>query len=311
MWRAILGSTLFAALAVAGLLAVYYVAFGTHRGFDIDANAFDARAAAFERPDVTRVGNDVLNTISVTSLALLGGTAIVMALIWRGLPSALAIMILVGASSVTTQVLKQVVPEPDPFEQGLVREFSGTFPSGHATVAMSLAIAFVFATPPWLKGLVGLGGTGYAVVIGVLLVLLGSHYPSDVVGGYLVAAVWAGYSAFLGVMLGPSIGRRIHANRHPEFSSRVLASMLLGPAALFAGVAAYVVYREPDVFSRGRLSAEFVASAAGIAATAGLVVLAAMWLPRGARLLTPVAPVASATPGDWPRQRKFIGRGER
>jgi membrane-associated phospholipid phosphatase len=66
-----------------------------------------------------------------------------------------------------------------------------SFPSGHATYSMAFVLALVLLQwdrpgRPWLMALGGL----FVVFIGLSRVYLGVHYPSDIVGGWLLAIVW-------------------------------------------------------------------------------------------------------------------------
>ena len=58
--------------------------------------------------------------------------------------------------------------------------------------------------PARLRPLVGFLGAAFALAVGFAIVSLDWHFPSDVAGGYLVAAAWC-FAAF-GVMR--SVGRR-------------------------------------------------------------------------------------------------------
>jgi len=69
-----------------------------------------------------------------------------------------------------------LVREPDRF----------SFPSGHSTASMSVALAYGLAFPPWALPLLAL-----ALLVGFSRVRLGVHYPSDVVVGQLIAAATA------------------------------------------------------------------------------------------------------------------------
>ena len=70
-----------------------------------------------------------------------------------------------------------LVREPDRF----------SFPSGHATAAMSVALAYGTYFPAWSGPLLLL-----AMVVGFSRVRLAVHYPSDVLAGQAIAAVTAG-----------------------------------------------------------------------------------------------------------------------
>jgi membrane-associated phospholipid phosphatase len=76
--------------------------------------------------------------------------------------------------------------------EGIPPHADFSFPSGHATYSMTFVLALVLINwdsprRPWLIGLGGL----FALAIGVSRVYLGVHFPSDIVGGWLLAIAWA------------------------------------------------------------------------------------------------------------------------
>jgi hypothetical protein len=87
-----------------------------------------------------------------------------------------------------------VLDRPDLGVHEDAHEMSNWFPSGHATVAMSLAIALVLVVSANVRGWAALGGFAYATLVGAGTVTAGWHRPSDVIGAYLVVATWAGAS---------------------------------------------------------------------------------------------------------------------
>lgn len=114
----------------------------------------------------------------------------------RGRPSgALAAVLVVAGANLTTQLLKILLAHPrvkvaiggDPFEPN-------TFPSGHTTAAASIAIAYAFVAPVALRDLTLVLGAAFVLAVGCSVVVVGWHYPSDVLGGILVAAGW-GFAA--------------------------------------------------------------------------------------------------------------------
>ena len=119
-------------------------------------------------------------SVLAASLPLLSGGALHQA-------ARLALMTLI-LSHLVVQVVKRTVARRRPVKVircvSLVREpdcFS--FPSGHATASMSLALAYGVAFPAWAVPLLLL-----ALLIGFSRVRLGVHYPSDVLIGQLIAA---------------------------------------------------------------------------------------------------------------------------
>ena len=90
-------------------------------------------------------------------------------------------------------VLSTLVFEPRPFAVGGVRNILGHapdsgFPSDHATLLFALSFGFWLRPPPawprlWLAALV------LALAVGWARVFLGIHYPVDILGAAVVAAV--------------------------------------------------------------------------------------------------------------------------
>jgi membrane-associated phospholipid phosphatase len=107
-----------------------------------------------------------------------------------------AAVLLVGASA-TTQILKPVLAQAR-FDASVVGWHhvvnpvipAPAFPSGHSTAAMAIALAALMVVPRALRPLTAAAGALFALAIGFSVVALGWHYPSDVVGGYLVATAW-------------------------------------------------------------------------------------------------------------------------
>ena len=119
--------------------------------------------------------------------------------IWRGRPrDAVAALVVVAGANVTTQVLKVLLSHPryQP-SLGFEQVSSSAFPSGHATAAASIVVAYLLVVPPRLRGLVALLGAGFVFAVGCSVVVLDWHYPSDVAGGLLVAAGW-GFAVLAG-----------------------------------------------------------------------------------------------------------------
>ena len=85
------------------------------------------------------------------------------------------------------EVLKPLLRDADPLGSEALRAYHGTFPSGHATVAMSLALAAALAAPAALRTAAALVGGAWAAGIGVSLLVTQAHYGSDIAAGYLIS----------------------------------------------------------------------------------------------------------------------------
>jgi membrane-associated phospholipid phosphatase len=122
----------------------------------------------------------------------LAAVPVVVALLRRRPLVALAVLaVLIGANA-TTELLKPLIAasRPAPAADSVFPVSPGSWPSGHATAAMSLALCCVLAAParmrPWVAALGGM----FAVAVSYSFLSLAWHYPSDVCGGYLVATTW-------------------------------------------------------------------------------------------------------------------------
>ena len=108
---------------------------------------------------------------------------------------ALLIAAIVGAvllSPLTKHLVSRV--RPTAFFRTAATGYS--FPSGHTLNAtcLALALGFILWRMPWRRA-VKVAWTPalaiYAVCVGASRVVLGVHYPTDVLGGYLLGAAWS------------------------------------------------------------------------------------------------------------------------
>lgn len=122
-------------------------------------------------------------------LLLLAGIAVALS---RGRrEAALAGAVIVLGADLTTHVLKEVLAAPRPdsgLEWGHID--NNAFPSGHTTAMFSMAAAWCIFVPTGRRPLVAVLGFTAGCLVGLSVVVLHHHFPSDVVGGFLVAAAW-------------------------------------------------------------------------------------------------------------------------
>ena len=123
-------------------------------------------------------------------LVILAAIVLVGLVARRGRETAAAVVLVAGAN-LTTQVLKHLLQHSRfDIQYGLHQPLSEAFPSGHATAAASLAVALLLVVPPGLRPLAAAGGAAFLAAVGIAVVVIQSHYPSDVLGGLLVVASW-------------------------------------------------------------------------------------------------------------------------
>ena len=104
-----------------------------------------------------------------------------------------------GGAVVLNLVLKSVFERarPDLWDR-LVNESSYSFPSGHSmvTAALGFTLIVVLWNSRYRWWAVGFG-VAYPIIIGFTRLYLGVHYPTDIVGGWLVSAAWVAASALI------------------------------------------------------------------------------------------------------------------
>lgn len=104
-----------------------------------------------------------------------------------------AVAAMMGLAPLTAEILKPLLAHHH-VELGPLYVGSASWPSGHSTAAMALALSAVLVAPERLRPWVAAAGATFAVAVGCSLLILAWHMPSDVVGGYLVASLWAALS---------------------------------------------------------------------------------------------------------------------
>jgi membrane-associated phospholipid phosphatase len=104
--------------------------------------------------------------------------------------AAMVATVMVGAGG-SAQVLKHLLARPriPSFGDGFRIEDIG-WPSGHAAAATALAMCCVIVAPQAWRGAVALGAGAFAVALAFATLALTWHYPSEVLGGILLAGVW-------------------------------------------------------------------------------------------------------------------------
>lgn len=182
-----------AVAAAAATLVVYLVFVRTQWGQEVDDLAFEGRNAV--KPSATRRTDRLLGTITVQSLFLLGGAIVTVAVLRRRLRLAITVGAAMSLAVLTTELLKLVVLQRPLFGdvQGVGHN---SYPSGHATIAMVLALGLVTVTPRRYRWLSAVVAAMVAVAFGTAVMASGWHRPSDSLGAYAVSLAW--FSALVG-----------------------------------------------------------------------------------------------------------------
>jgi membrane-associated phospholipid phosphatase len=212
-----------------------------------------------------RYAADLVGLFNPAPFALLAGSLVVgAALAGRRKAAAAALVTMVGAG-VTTQVLKPLLAFQRDFPPG---HFMGpiAFPSGHTTAVMSLSLALIIVSPARLRSLTVAVAGLLAVATVFSLLLLGSHYPSDIVGGLLVSTTWACLAT-----------AALRLELRPSLSGAALGAAILGAAGLLV-----LALRPAEALAYAAANTTFVVGALAIAAGA-LALSGSVPAPIGAR----------------------------
>jgi membrane-associated phospholipid phosphatase len=202
---------------------------------------------------VQALANTIAHLVDPRPYAIAGAVLAVIALLRRRPRVAAAVPLAMFGAAASSELLKPLLAEPR-YSEWLADHGSimaASWPSGHATAAMMLALCSVIVAPRSWRVPVALAGAALAV-------------GSDVFGGFLLAGTWC--SLTLAALWWAD--RRWPAPRHEEAPTRdVVATVsfaLFGAGAL----AAIVLGREDLQQGWSTAHGSFVMGAAAIAALA-------------------------------------------
>lgn len=260
------------ALAGAGvslglLILTWYAVFHVGLVQHADASVLRGFGGLGARPRVSSTASFVAGLCNPNPYVYLCAVPVLVAIARRRPWVALAILTILLGANVTTQLLKPLLASPRP--NGLVVHgpSAASWPSGHATAAMSLALCMVIAVPARLRPLVAALGAAFAVAVSYSFLTLMWHFPSDVLGGFLVASTWT----LLAVAAVLSAGVRGPATARIGLGPRLTVREALGPPIVIAVAALVlaflvVVARPGEVVAYVRLHETFVLGAVAIGA---------------------------------------------
>ena len=100
------------------------------------------------------------------------------------------------ATGLTNLILKNIVKRFRPVGIQLIDAHGYSFPSGHASISTAIAIVLIYfmfkrmknkKTAYILSSLVII----YLILVAISRVYLGVHYPTDILGGWVIAGIWS------------------------------------------------------------------------------------------------------------------------
>jgi membrane-associated phospholipid phosphatase len=197
-WLACVGALILLALLVNGVDSAQR----------LDAHVL-ARIVVPERSPTAILANALVHLGDPLPLLLMLALACAYAIRRRAPLDAIAAVTVVAGANLTTQILKVMLAHPR-FQPILGENQIGAvaFPSGHATAIASIAIAFVIVAPPERRAAVAMAGACLVTVVCAAVLTLEWHFPSDVVGGILVALGW-GFAVLAALRLAEAGGEQV------------------------------------------------------------------------------------------------------
>jgi membrane-associated phospholipid phosphatase len=236
----------------------------------------DTIALASNTLGANRLGgpvNTVLDAISIVAVVIAMFVVGFIALIRRRVALAVTSIVLIGGANISAELLKRWLVRPDLGIDEARAAAGNSFPSGHTTIAASVAVAFVLVLPPRARGVGAVVGAVYAALVGVATMSAGWHRPSDAVAAFLVVGVWAALAGMLLRVLRRRGDRVVGAESH-----KVAGLVLVGMAVtmLMIGVIGLHLTDQAaslagEQVSRRRLAVAYGGSAAGILGAASLM----------------------------------------
>lgn len=160
----------------------------------------------------------------------------------RFLAALIALGSVLGAN-LSTQVLKSFWLERPDLDNGVPYWTGNSLPSGHTTLAASMAVAVFLVSSPRRRPFIALLAAFYAGLVGAYTFTETWHRPADVIAAYLVVAVWALVGGWLIMRTGPE-WNTVVADYEPETAP-------IAGLAWFLGVTLTVVALLCFLFSGG------------------------------------------------------------
>jgi membrane-associated phospholipid phosphatase len=256
------------------LVLTWFVAFKTSAGEHADRAVLDG-FVGLQRLHLNGLANLIAEICDPKPFAVLGALLVVVALI-RGRPRiALAVAAILLCANEMTELIKPLVSTPRLLPGDPMPERS--WPSGHATAAMSLALCAILVAPRRRRPIVAVIGAAFAVAVSFAFLTLAWHYPSDVVGGFLVAGTWA--LSVVAVLFWTEARRQdsrdAEVSTKPSLRATLIAPVAgCGAAAVLAGLVLLV--RPHQVLTYARMHEAFIIGAGAIGALALSVATALM-----------------------------------
>jgi membrane-associated phospholipid phosphatase len=142
------------------------------------------------RPRLDEAASFLLHLLDPLQFVLWGAALVAIAIARERPWLALAVVGVMTLAPFTAETLKPLLAHPH-VHIGVDYIGAASWPSGHSTAAMALALSAVLVAPRRMRVPVACIGGAFALAVGCSLLILAWHMPSDVLGGYLNSTFWA------------------------------------------------------------------------------------------------------------------------
>ena len=177
-----------AALCLLGLVAVWLVAELVPAARVRDA-ALLRHFTDLGGPHVDPLARHLIRLLDPLLMTCWGLALVMLAIARRRGREALAVAIVFVAAPLCADFLKPLLAHSHD-SAGVIQIGDASWPSGHATAAMTLVLCAALVAPRSMRPLVAIFGGIFALAVGCALLIRAWHMPSDVLGGYLLAGLW-------------------------------------------------------------------------------------------------------------------------
>jgi membrane-associated phospholipid phosphatase len=193
LWRAEPASPL-TPLALAGLIVIALAAIWLVAELVPAVHLKDAVAlyefTSLSRPRLDSLASFMLHLLDPPVFILWGIALVAIAIARERARLAAVVVVVLAFAPLSADRLKPLLAHSHD-QIGYVHIGAASWPSGHSTAAAALALCAVLVSPARFRPVVAALGVLFVLAIGFSLLMLGWHMPSDVLGGYLVAGLWA------------------------------------------------------------------------------------------------------------------------